>query len=153
MYITAQNDPYMKRSLQLARCPAGQISDPDCTGFLHKLSARRAGGAHWRPALCVLKDACLYLFRASGADPDTTSQSQSQSQSHNESQNTPNESDCTHRAAPDEQHASAVYYLHGYKVRSKHIEHKKFTFELIPPNRKTIRPILLMAKSETDKKR
>lgn len=48
--------------------------------------------------------------------------------------------------------ASAVYYLHGYKVRSKTIENKKHTFELVPPNRETIKPMFLMAASEIEKK-
>lgn len=111
----------MRRTLTLARTKPSEIVEPDCNGYLYKFSQKRAGGAHWRAAYFVLKDACLYLFRDQQAE--LVSQ------------------------------ASAVYYLHGYRVRSKHIENKKHTFELIPPNRKTIRPMFLMATSEIDKKR
>lgn len=111
----------MKRTLQLARGKPSQIPEPDCNGYLYKFSHKRGGGAHWRAAYFVLKDACLYLFRD--------------------------------QEASNVEQASAVYYLHGYRVRSKHIEQKKHTFELLPPNRKTIRPIFLMATTEIDKKR
>lgn len=116
-----QNDPYMKRTLILARKKPNQILEPDCLGWLYKFSRKRGGGAHWRAAYFVLKDACLYVFRDQKAE------------------------------LVDQ--ASAVYYLHGYRVRSKHIEHKKHTFELVPPNRKTIKPMFLMAGNEIDKKR
>lgn len=116
-----QNDPYMKRTLTMAHTEPNLIPEPDCSGYLYKFTHKHQGGAHWRAAYFVLKDACLYLFR--DQQLETIKQ------------------------------ASAVYYLHGYKVRNKHIENKKYTFELIPPNRKTIRPMFLIANSETDKKR
>ena len=56
------------------------------------------------------------------------------------------------REAKQGDQASAVYYLHGYRVRSRHLEQAKHTFELIPPNRGTASSMLLMANSETDKK-
>lgn len=111
----------MKQTLTLARGRPEAIVEADCHGYLYKFSQKRGGGAHWRAAYFVLKDACLYLFK--DQQVETVCQ------------------------------ASAVYYLHGYKVRSKHIESKKYTFELLPPNKKTIRPIFLMATNETDKKR
>lgn len=111
----------MKRTLTLARTKPNSIPEPDCCGYLYKFSHKRSGGAHWRAAYFVLKDACLYLFKDQQADFVNQ--------------------------------ASAVYYLHGYRVRHKHIEHKKHTFELVPPNRKRIRPMFLMANSDIDKKR
>ena len=63
-----QNDPYMKRTLVLARGRPNEISEPDCAGWLYKFSHKRGGGAHWRAAYFVLKDACLYLFRDQQAD-------------------------------------------------------------------------------------
>lgn len=109
----------MKRTLMLVRGKPHQIPEPDHDGYLHKYSHKRSGGAHWRPAYFVLKDACLYMFRDR---IETVTQ------------------------------ASAVYYLHGYRVRSKTIENKKHTFELVPPNRDTIKPMFLMAASEIEKK-
>lgn len=105
----------------MARCKPSQIPESDCSGYLYKFSHKPGGGAHWRAAYFLLKDACLYLYRDEEADSVNQ--------------------------------ASAVYYLHGYRVRNKHIENKKHTFELIPPNRKTIKPMFLMANSEMDKKR
>lgn len=49
--------------------------------------------------------------------------------------------------------ASAVVYLHGYRVRSKQVENKKHTFELVPPAKKTMRPLFLMADTDMDKRR
>lgn len=49
--------------------------------------------------------------------------------------------------------AIAVVYLQGYRVRSKQVENKKHTFELIPQTHRSMKPIFLMASSEIDKKR
>lgn len=128
----------------LARAPPNTISEPDCAGWLHKFSHKKGGGAHWRPAYFVLKDACLYLYRA---DLASTSSTQSRELSLDEQQQQPTSS------SRQQQQAGAVYYLHGYRVRSKFIEQKRHTFELRPPNKKSIRSMFLMAANEIDEKR
>lgn len=142
-----QNDPYMGRTLKLARLRPNLIEDPDCKGFLYKYSRKRDGGAHWKPIYFVLKEACLYLFRNGPVQSNSEQQQDNQAAS--------SSVDLLQQEQPQlvANQASAVVYLHGYRVRSKHIERKKHTFELIPPTRKTMRPIFLMASSEIDKKR
>lgn len=136
----------MKRTLSIAHKSAIEISEPDCFGYLYKFSHKKLGGAHWRAAYFVLKDACLYLYKTDQQQQRAQQQQQQQLQ------------DADHHASDlsstdKQQQAIAVYYLHGYKVRNKHIERKKHTFELIPPNKKTMKPMYLMANSEIDKKR
>lgn len=134
----------MRRTLTLAKCRPNQFEEPDCAGYLCKYSRKLDGGAHWKPIYFILKDACLYLFR----DQNATSGSSSTGGS--SPSNLPSTSSSAKQPGTQ---ASAVVYLHGYRVRSKHIEGKKHTFEIIPPTRKTMRPMFLMAPSEIEKKR
>lgn len=145
----------MGRTLKLARLRPNQIMDSDCNGYLYKYSRKRDGGAHWKPIYFVLKEACLYLFRNGPPDKPTNNSSEEKENAIASCSSSSNATNLQQQQQTNSiaNQASAVVYLHGYRVRNKQIERKKHTFELIPPTRKTMRPIFLMANSEIDKKR